>query len=123
MFAIFFSGASWVPGLLPFLVARSGAKATAVASFMGDPTRSYAAHFPREDGRCIAGNLVIERFSVRGTVRRGTFVNLSASVYADRLALSVTVDERHCGAGAADHFADEMQQRVLTQISRPAGVR
>jgi hypothetical protein len=56
-------------------------------------------------------------------VRRGTFVNLSASVYADRLALSVTVDERHCGAGAADHFADEMQQRVLTQISRPAGVR
>jgi hypothetical protein len=45
-------------------------------------------------------------------------VNLSASVYADRLALSVTVDERHCGAGAADDFADEIRRRVLAAISR-----
>ena len=112
VYAVFSKAASRVPGLLPLFVSRSTGSGTAVGSFIGDPSRTHAAKFPRQKGRLVAGDVVLERYSVRGTIRPGTFLNLSASVYADRLSLNVTADERHCGQGAAGHFAEDLQNRI-----------
>jgi hypothetical protein len=109
--------AATVPGLLEWLVPRSNRQGTAVLSSLGDPTRYYAARFPRRDGRCVAGSLELERVAVRSLVRPGTYLNISTSLLADQLAISATVDEGRCGPGSAQHFATDLRRRVRALLT------
>lgn len=107
---------SSIPGLLERMARSSKRKGTAILSSLGDPTRFYAARLPRRDGRPVAGSLTLERLAVRSLVRPGTYLNISTSTLADRLAISATVDEGHLGAGSASRIADEFRQRLLALL-------
>jgi hypothetical protein len=98
-------GLASVPGLLPLYLNGRRSQATAVVSYMGDVGRRMRG-FPRDRGRCVVGDVVLERMLATGPLRPGTAALLSAGVYAGRLVLNFTLDGRVFSAAGAREFAD-----------------
>lgn len=84
--------ASKVPWLLPFLLSRNFCLATAVLSNVSDPTRRFTARFPRQAGRVVSGNLVLEEIAGVPPLRRKTRATFMASQYDGRLSLGLRCD-------------------------------
>jgi hypothetical protein len=82
-----------VPGALPAALRFGGCAATAVLSYMGDPTRRLMRYLPRdEQGRVEGGGLRIEHFFFAPPVRRGTRLSVGLTRYAGRVHLGLTCD-------------------------------
>jgi hypothetical protein len=86
--------ASSVRWLLPFLLSRNLCLATAVLSNAGDPSRRFTARFPRQYGRVVCGNLVLEEITGVPPLRQKTRATLSISQYQRRLSISLRCTPR-----------------------------
>ena len=84
--------ASRVRWLLPFVLRRKRCMASAVLSNIADPSRRFTARLPRQSGRIVAGNLVLEEITGIPPVRPGTRATFSISQYDRRLTISLRCD-------------------------------
>jgi hypothetical protein len=102
------------PGALSWLMSTPRCLATAVLTNIGDPTRRFAVTFPRDRGRLVAGNLVLDRISSVAPLRPLTRAVFSVNTYANRLTLTARCDPAH--------FFPEHAARLLRGlVSPPAG--
>ncbi len=81
--------ASRVRWLLPFLLSRNLCLATAVLSNAGDPSRRFTAQLPRQSGRVVCGNLVLEEITGVPPLRSKTRATFSISQYRRGLSISL----------------------------------
>ena len=84
--------AGQVRGLLPFVLRRKLCMASAVLSNVADPSRRFTARLPRQGGRIVAGNLVLEEMTGVPPLRPGTRATFSISQYDRRLTISLRCD-------------------------------
>ena len=82
----------YVPRLLPALLSGSYCLATAVLSNVGDPSRRFTARLPRDDGRVVAGNLVMEDIFGVPPLRPKTRATVSVFTYRRGLTISLRCD-------------------------------
>ncbi|MHB1033666.1 MAG: hypothetical protein ACYC35_27040 [Pirellulales bacterium] len=80
------------PGLLRFLLSRNLCLATAILSNLADPSRRFTARFPRQAGRIVCGNLVLDRLTGVPPLRPKTRATFSVSQYDRRLTLGLRCD-------------------------------
>lgn len=86
------AAALYVRGLLRLALSGKRCLSTAVLSNVGDPSRRFTARFPREKGRVVCGNLVLESFSGVPPLRPKTRATLSIFTYRRQLAISLRCD-------------------------------
>ena len=87
--------ASRVNWLLPFILTRNICLATAVLSNAADPSRRFTAKFPRESGRIVCGNLVLEAITGVPPLRLKTRASFSISQYNRQLTVSLRCDPHY----------------------------
>lgn len=83
-----------LPGALPLITRVTSCQATAVLSNVGDPTRRFQARFPRQAGRLVVGDLVLESITAGPPLRRGTRAAFFVSAYGGRMVLTLRCDSR-----------------------------
>ncbi len=102
-----------MPGLLPLMLRAWKTQATALVSYVGDAGRGLQAMFPKQRGRCLIGNLRLDRINAVGPVRPGTAANLSAGTYAGELGLYLTIDPHLFTATEARAMLEMLVERLL----------
>ncbi|MCA9264983.1 MAG: hypothetical protein KDA60_14085 [Planctomycetales bacterium] len=109
--------ASRVPGLLKFLLNRRSCLATMTLSNVGDPTRRFLARFPRQQGKIVAGNLVLDRISGVPPLRpmmRGT---VAIVTYCRELAINIRCDPQTITAEDARELLDAYAARLRSNLA------
>jgi hypothetical protein len=83
--------------LLPAMIRSKRCLATAVLTNMGDPTRRFAVHFPRIEGKCVVGNVVLESLTGSPPLRPLTRVGFGIGTYAGRIVINARCDRKFFG--------------------------
>jgi hypothetical protein len=112
-------GLCGIPGALSWLMSTRRCLATAVLTNIGDPTRRFAVTFPRDRGRLVAGNLVLDRISSVAPLRPLTRAVFSVNTYANRLTLTARCDPAHF---SPEHAAWLLRGLVSPPTTRCAAV-
>jgi hypothetical protein len=94
-----------LPGGMRFVVGRQSCFATAVLSNLGDIGRLFPASFPRQGGKLVVGNLVLESLTGTPPLRPLTRVGVGLITYAGQLTLCVLCDRKS--------FSTEQSRRFL----------
>ena len=83
-----------VAGLLGFLTRRSKRFSTAVLSNLGEATRRFTARFPRQEGKVVVGNLILENITAAPPVRPGTSIAIAVTGCAGKLSFCAQYDPK-----------------------------
>lgn len=92
-------------GWLKWLLRRRRCMATAVLTNMGDPTRRFAHRFPRKEGRCVVGNVILESITGSPPLRPLTRVGFGIGTYAGCIVINAKCDPAH--------YSDSDARRIL----------
>ena len=84
--------ASKVRWVLPFALSRNVCLSTAVLSNPADPSRRFTAQLPRQSGKIVCGNLVLEEITGVPPLRPKMRAAFSVSQYDRRLTISLRCD-------------------------------
>ncbi len=117
-------GASQIRGLLPFILRRKLCMASAVLSNVADPSRRFTARLPRQAGRIVAGNLVLEEITGVPPLRPGTRATFSISQYDRRLTISLRCDPhlfcREDTMALLDLYVEQLNRSAEPRTGAPA---
>jgi hypothetical protein len=102
--------------MLPWLVSGKRCLATAVLSNAGDPTKRFTAKLPRDNGRVVAGNLILEDFIGVPPLRIKTHVTISIITYLRKLTICMRCCPRHFGERDARRLS-EMYAQAIRKIA------
>ncbi len=84
--------ADYAPSILKFLLRRKRCITTVILSNVGDPSRRFTASLPRQSGRIVSGNLVLEDVSGVPPLRAQSHATLAVFSYQRKLTISVRCD-------------------------------
>ncbi len=112
------SGAIRYRWMLPWMVSGRRCQATAVLSNAGDPTKRFTAKLPRNKGRIVAGNLILDDFIGVPPLRIKTHVTISIITYLRKLSICV----RCCPMLFSIHDARRLSEMYTQAIREMAGV-
>lgn len=93
-------------GMKSFLGLKS-CLSTAVLANIGDVRRRFSGRFPLDNGKWIAGNVVVERITGVAPVRPNTRAAVSIGEYAGELSISLRTDAGVINAADTQRFLDE----------------
>ena len=99
-------GAMQYRWMLPWLVSGKRCLATAVLSNAGDPSKRFIAKLPRDKGRIVAGNLILEDITGVPPLRINTHVTISIITYMRKLAICMRCCPRKFSAADAQRLSD-----------------
>jgi NRPS condensation-like uncharacterized protein len=108
-----------VPGLMPWLLSNNRCLSTAIVSHMGDPTRRFLATFPRENGKLVCGDVVLEDMIGVSPLRSRTRAAVSIVTLYRELAINVRCDPHSMALGDAHEFLDMLIDRLSARIVNP----
>ncbi|MFO7907529.1 MAG: hypothetical protein ACQESR_23695 [Planctomycetota bacterium] len=107
------STAAAVRGLLPFATAMPRTLSSAILTNVGDPSRRFLARFPRESGRLVCGNLILERISGFPPIRPKTRAAFSIVSYRKELTIGLRCDPHLFSLGDTEQmlglYADRLR--------------
>ncbi|MEM8678260.1 MAG: hypothetical protein AAGF97_02790 [Planctomycetota bacterium] len=106
--------ADTVPGLLSLLLSRKRCLSTVTLSNMGDPTRRFLATFPREDGKLVCGNVVLEKMLGVSPLRPMTRAAVSVVTFYRQLIINIRCDPHTMSVTDAQDFLDHYIRRLST---------
>jgi NRPS condensation-like uncharacterized protein len=106
-----------VPGLLRLILSLPLSLATVVLTNMGDPSRRTTGHLPRQEGKLIAGNLVVQRMAGVPPLRRHTHAAIGVNTYAEQLTISVQMTPSLYGQTEMQRFLDMYVDRIRSSLS------
>lgn len=101
--------------LFSWLLRRPRCLATAVLTNMGDPTRRFAHRFPRTEGRCVVGNVVLESITGSPPLRPLTRVGFGIGTYAGRIVINAKCDASLFSDADTGRILEMFAQRLLKQ--------
>jgi len=103
-----------LPGVLPLAVALFGrdCHATTVLTNIGDLARRFSARLPRENGRVVAGDLVLQSLVGMPPLRPGTRAGFGVGVYAGELTVTVRGDFHTLGPDELHELLELYVQRI-----------
>jgi len=81
-----------IPGAIPLYMSMRRCFATAVLSNLGEITRHLGVRFPRESGKIVAGNLILEGIFGVPPVRPNTRAAFMIGIYGRRLGIALRAD-------------------------------
>ncbi len=87
--------------------------ATAIFTNIGDPTRRFIAKFPRDKGRLVVGDLILDSITSIGPIRPNTRAVFSVNTYANRLTMSARCDPQYFSPTDAAELLQELAERAL----------
>jgi NRPS condensation-like uncharacterized protein len=102
-------------GMRLFLSAKS-CMSTIVVANVGDVRRRFTGRFPLQDGRWIAGNVLIRRIYGVAPVRPNTVAAMSIGDYAGELSISLRTD----GTVLSEEDSREFFRRYLQRLENLA---
>lgn len=108
---------SRIPQGLPMLLRANSCYATVILGNMGDVTRAFRFTFPRTRGRCVVGNLVLERLLGSAPVRPGTHASVCVGTYAGALFINLHADPHVYSAEDAHHLLALFIEQLTRQSS------
>ncbi len=98
--------ASFGPAILKFLLARKRCISTAILSNIGDPTKRFTSTLPRDAGRIVAGNLIMEDITGVPPLRVKSHATVAVFSYLRKLTLSVRCDPYEFTEEQSQQFID-----------------
>ena len=98
--------------LLPFMASSKRCLATAALSNAGDPTKRFIAKLPRDQGRIVAGSLVLENIIGVPPLRINTHVTISIITYLRRLTICLRCCPRKFSMAYAQRLSDMYTQSI-----------
>lgn len=111
------SGALRYRWMLPWMLSGNRCLATAVLSNAGDPTKRFTAKLPRDQGRIVAGDLILEDIVGVPPLRIKTHVTISIMTYLRKLSICVRCCPKQFSAGDTRRLS-EMYSASLGEILR-----
>ena len=106
-----------IPGLLPWLLRWNGCFTTVILANVGEVRRQFTAQFPLRQGRCVAGNVVLESLEGAAHVRPNTRMATSLGTYAGNLYINLHCDPRSFTRQQAEEMADLFTERLQRLIA------
>ena len=106
-----------VPGLLPWLLRWNSCFTTVILANVGEIRRQFTAQFPLRQGRCVAGNVVLESLEGAAHVRPNTRMATSLGTYAGNLYINLHCDPRSFTRQQAEELADLFTERLQQLIA------
>ncbi|MEJ7592907.1 MAG: condensation domain-containing protein [Planctomycetaceae bacterium] len=106
-------------GMKMFLGLKS-CLSTAVLANIGDIRRRYSGRFPLNNGKWIAGNVLVERLTGVAPVRPNTRAAVSIGEYAGELSISLRTDAAMISVPDSQRFLDEFVEaleRLASEVS------
>ena len=113
-----------IPGFLWACSRMSRRFSTLVFSNLGDVSRRFRARFPLENGRVVAGNLILRNIYGAPPIRPGTRLAILVTTYDHQMTLVVRYDRQHfTGTSAADFlklFGEQLACTTAASSSAPS---
>ena len=78
--------------------------ATSLLTNLGDPVKRFAARFPRDQGRIVCGNLILDRLSSTPPLFPLTRAAITIQTYANRLTIGARCDPHYFTPADAREF-------------------
>lgn len=121
----FLTGLRWarrIPGGLSFATRRSVCHATAVFSNLGDPQRRMNPRLPRQQGRIVIGDLVLQRVLAVPPLRPQTRAVFLASQSGNELTLCLSYDRHTLDSAAGRWLLSDWTERIrhVIRAEQPA---
>ena len=98
--------AEYRPEIFRALLNRNWCMATTTLSNVGDPSRRFTAKFPRQQGRVVCGNLILDKVSGVPPLRKQTHATLAIFTYRRQLTISVRCNPYLFDENATQAFLD-----------------
>ena len=105
-------GATRYRWMLPWLISGKRCLATAVLSNAGDTTKRFTAKLPRDKGRIVAGNLILEDIVGTPPLRINTHVTIGVITYLRKLSICIRCCPRQFSADDARRLNDMYAQSI-----------
>ena len=105
-----------VPGLVPFLLSGRRCLSTVTVSHMGDPTRRFLATFPRQGGKLLCGDVVLEDMVGVSPLRPQTRAAVSIVTLYRQLAINVRLDPHTMTLADTQAFVEMYAERLASQL-------
>ncbi len=112
-----------IPGGLRAMFSPDRCLITAALSNIGDSTRRFHWKFPRDRGRLVVGNVVLNELSAIPPVRPLTRVALLANTYRNQLTINMRYDQSCFGSIDAARFLDAFSGQLRTSVCEDQNVR
>ncbi len=109
-------GATKYRWVLPFMASSKRCLTTAVLSNAGDPSKRFIAKLPRDKGRIIAGNLVLENIIGVPPLRINTHTSISIITYMRKLEICMRCCPEKFSTVDAKRLVDMYAQSIRELI-------
>lgn len=109
-----------IPMLLSCLLRLNRCFTSVILTNVGDIRRQFTARFPLKQGRCVAGNVVLDVLTGAVPVRPNTRLSTSVGTYAGNLHINMHCDPLSFTREEAEELADMYVNRLRQMI--PADV-
>lgn len=109
-------GMRCIPGLFKLTSCAPIRFCTAMFANVGDIRRQFRSHFILDQGRCVAGNVILEHLLGAAPIRPGTWLGLSLGTYARKLYINLNCDPRRYSSEDANRLADLFVSSVLDLV-------
>jgi hypothetical protein len=106
-----------IPGLLPLLLNRRDPFATSILANVGEMHKHFTATFPMQRGKCIAGNIVLDRLGGVAPVREGTRLAVTICIYANELSINMNCDQHLFSRDEARALLELFSERLKSRVS------
>lgn len=100
------------PGLLAGLLRVPACQATAILANVGDVRRQFRGRFPLKQGRCVAGNVILDALLGAAPIRNRTRLAVSLGTYAGMYLVNMQCDHRFFTRDDAERLADLFTERI-----------
>ncbi|RLS57696.1 MAG: hypothetical protein DWH91_03885 [Planctomycetota bacterium] len=111
-------GLRCIPGLLKLTSCAPIRFCTAMLANVGDIRRQFRSRFILDQGRCVAGNVVLEHLLGAAPIRPGTWLGLSLGNYAKKLYINLNCDPRRYSPADSNRLADLFVNTIL-ELTQP----
>ncbi|MEM7312870.1 MAG: hypothetical protein AAF497_06935 [Planctomycetota bacterium] len=104
------------PWLLPLLLGSRRCLSTITMSHMGDPTKRFLATFPREKGKLVCGDVVLDKMIGVSPLRPQTRAAVSVVTMYRQLMINVRLDPHTMSLQDSRQFLDYYVERLQQHI-------
>lgn len=109
-----------VRGAMSLFLSLKPVLSSAVLANVGDVRRRFSGRFPLQNGRWVAGNVVIENIHGVAPVRPNTRAAMSIGDYAGELSISLRTDRLVLTAEASERFLQGYLSRLMQLAAEEA---
>ena len=106
----------YFPKGLPYLLHSGRCIATTTLSNVGDPSKRFSATFPRDAGRVVCGNLVLEDITGVPPLRENLHATLAVFSYGRRLTICVRCDPFRFHPADGQRFVELYRDGLLSHL-------